>query len=101
MSYLRVFASAIEPADRDEVLRLFHEDVEPVFLQLPGCSSIELALTVEQSAGGLLDGLAISRWGTLEQMEEAVATQTARDSMERISALLRHAPSIRVLEILE
>ena len=100
MAYLRIFSSAIDPADREEVERLFREDVRPTFLGMPGCMGIDLAISVEPNAGGLVDGAAISRWESLEHMNQAVDAPEAQESLGRIGNLLRHSPAIRVFEVL-
>src|SRR5205823_11171208 len=60
--YVRWFLSAVDPADVDDVRRIFEEDVRPVFKGIEGCSSIELVVNKEMNAGGLVEGAALSRW---------------------------------------
>ncbi len=38
--YLRLYQSAVDPDDVDEVRRLFAADVAPVFAACPGCVSV-------------------------------------------------------------
>jgi quinol monooxygenase YgiN len=99
-SYLRIFYSAVDPADVDEVARLFDDDVKPVFGALEGCTSVELVISVDKNAGGLVDGAAISRWSSLAAMEEALASREVAEAMIRVRQLLRQEPVSRVFEVL-
>ena len=98
--YLRIFYSAVDPADVDEVSRLFEDDVKPVFGALAGCESIELVVSVDKNAGGLVDGAAISRWSSLAAMEEALTSRQVAEAMIRVRQLLRQEPVSRVFEVL-
>ncbi len=71
--YLRLYQSAVDPADVAEMQRLFIDDVLPAFIGRAGCVGIELAVTVEPNAVGLVEVAAISRWSTLEEMAAAMA----------------------------
>lgn len=98
--FLRLFLSAVDPADVDEVRTLFLEDVRPTFAAHEGCLGIELIVNVEKNAGGLVDGAALSRWTSLEAMETALATRDVVDSLVRIRQLLRQEPVSKVFEVL-
>ena len=98
--YLRLFQTAVDPADVDDVTRLFEDDVRPVFIAIPGCISIELVLSVEKNAGGLVDGAALSRWSSLEAMEEAVDSRQVAEALIRVRQLLRQEPITKVFEVL-
>ncbi len=97
---LRLFQSTIDPADVEEVRRLFVEDVLPVYKKLEGCLSIELIVRTEPNAGGLVEGAALSRWESRDAMEEAVMSRPAKEAQVRIVELLRQEPVIRVFEVL-
>ena len=97
---LRLFQSTIDPADVEEVRRLFIEDVLPVYEKLDGCLSIELVVRSEPNAGGLVEGAALSRWESRDAMEEAVMSRPAKEAQVRIVELLRQEPVIRVFEVL-
>lgn len=99
-SVLRMFQTAIDPADVDTLCRLFAEDVLPVYRELPGCLGIELVMSVGSSAGGLVEGAAISRWSGLEEMEKAIASRPVTEAQVRVLQLLRQEPVIRVFEVL-
>ena len=101
MALLRLFYSAVDPADVDEVRRVFEEDVRPVFAATDGCRSMELAINVERNAGGLVEGLAVSRWDSRVALDAALASRVVNESMVRILKLLRLEPVTRVFEILE
>lgn len=97
---LRMFHTAVDPADLARVRRLFADDILPVYLALPGCLSMELVMSVDHNPGGLLEGAALSRWESTEAMEEAMASRGAREAQVRIVELLRQEPVVRVFEVL-
>ena len=98
--YLRLFQSAVDPADIDEVTRLFQDDVKPVFAGMRGCLGIELVISVEKNAGGLVDGAAVSRWASIEEMETALESREVAEALIRVRQLLRQEPIPRVFEVL-
>jgi quinol monooxygenase YgiN len=98
--YLRLFQSAVDPADVAEVTRLFADDLNPTFLALAGCLGIELVVNVEKNAGGLVEGAAISRWSSLAAMEEALASREVAEALVRVQQLLRQEPVSKVFEVL-
>lgn len=99
--FLRLFQTAVDPADLDEVRRLFVEDVKPAFEKIPGCRGIQLVLNVDTQAGGLVEGAAISHWDSREQLEEAIESDAAKSSQTRILQLLRQEPVTKTLQVLE
>ena len=97
--YLRLYRSAVDPADVDEVRRLFADDVKPAFEAVVGCLSVELGVSVEKNAGGLVEGAVVSRWASLEAMETAVTSRPVREAIVRVRQLLRQEPVAKVFEI--
>ena len=98
--YIRLFQTAVDPADVEEVARLFEDDVKPVFARLDGCISIELVVSVDKNAGGLVDGAALSRWSSIEKMETALDSREVSEALIRVRQLLRQEPISRVFEVL-
>jgi quinol monooxygenase YgiN len=98
--FLRLYQSAVAPADVEEIKRLFVDDVVPAFSGASGCLGIELAVTVAPNAGGLVEGTAISRWSSLDQMAAAIASHEVREALVRVRQLLRQEPVSKVLEVL-
>ena len=99
MSYVRLFQSAVDPADLEEFERLFEEDVKPVFTALPGCLGIELIMNIDKNAGGLVEGAALSRWASLEELQDALASRQAQEAMVRVVQLLHHEPVTKTFEV--
>jgi len=99
MSYVRLFQSAVDPADLEEFERLFEEDVKPVFTAFPGCLGIELIMNVDKNAGGLIEGAALSRWNSLGELQDALASRQAQEAMVRIVQLLHHEPVTKTFEV--
>ncbi len=99
--YLRFYSTAIDPSDLDQVRRIFAEDIKPVFESLAGCRSMELYVSPDRNAGGLVDGAACSRWDSVEQLSEAVESRAVAESMVRILPFLQVEPVIKVFQVLE
>ena len=97
---VRFFYSAVDPSDVDRVRRLFLEDVRPAFDGLAGCLGIELLINITSNAGGLVDGMAMSRWESLDAMEVALSSRRVSEALVRIVPLLRQEPLARVFEVL-
>ncbi|MEO6121870.1 MAG: hypothetical protein ABIW46_01175 [Acidimicrobiales bacterium] len=97
---LRVFQTAVDPADIATVRELFAEDIVPAYAGLVGCLGVELVMSVDHNAGGLVEGAAISRWASLDEMDRGVSSRDARESQVRIFELLRQEPVVRVFEVL-
>ena len=98
--FLRLYQSAVDPADVEEMQRLFVDDVAPAFARAPGCLGIELTVAVEPNAGGLVEGAAISRWSSLEEMTAAMASHEVQEALVRVRGLLRQEPVSKVLQVL-
>jgi quinol monooxygenase YgiN len=98
--YLRLYQSAVDPADVVEMQRLFADDVVPIFTSRPGCLGVELAVNIEPSAGGLVEGAAISRWSSLDDMASAMASHEVQEALVRVRQLLRQEPVSKVLRVL-
>jgi quinol monooxygenase YgiN len=98
--FVRLYQSAVDPADVEEMRRLFLDDVVPAFAGCAGCLGIELAVTVEANAGGLVEGMAISRWSSLEDMSAAMASHHVQGALVRVRQLLRQEPVSKVLQVL-
>ena len=99
--FVRIFSSAIDPADLPDVRRIFAEDIAPVFRSLTGCLSMELLLGTDHNAGGLVDAAALSRWKSLDELTIAIESRPVTESMVRILPFLRLEPVIRMFEIIE
>jgi quinol monooxygenase YgiN len=99
--YLRLYQSAIDPTDVQEMQRLFAEDVMPVFTGCKGCLGLELTVSVAPNAGGLVEGAAISRWSSLDDMAVALDSHEVREALVRVRLLLRQEPVAKVLQVLQ
>jgi quinol monooxygenase YgiN len=97
---VRMFMSAVAPGDVDELVRLFSEDVAPVFEAHPDCLGIELIRAERAGVGGLIEGGVITRWTSLEAMEAALDTPEIKESQVRVRSLMRRLPLRRFYEVL-
>jgi quinol monooxygenase YgiN len=91
---VRLFFSAVDPADRGEVARIFAEDVKPAFEAQPGCVSIELLVSSDENVGGLVEGVLVSRWDRDTDVENALRSRDVAESLVRVRQLLRLEPVI-------
>jgi quinol monooxygenase YgiN len=98
---LRLFQSAVDPSDVDEVRRLFEDDVKPVFERIEGCTAMELLINREGSPGGLIEGCALSRWTSVDRLEQALSSREVAEALVRIRAMLRQEPVTKTFEVLE
>jgi hypothetical protein len=98
---MRLFQSAVDPSDIDEVRRLFNDDVRPVFEKIEQCRGIDLLVNVEESAGGLIEGCALSRWASVEGMNDALASRAVGEALVRIRTLLRQEPVTKTFQVLD
>jgi quinol monooxygenase YgiN len=98
--FVRFFYSAVDPADSDEVQRIFVEDIKPAFEEV-GCASVELLVNTEANAGGLVEGVVISRWPSTAAMDKALRSRAVTESLVRVREFLRQEPVTRTFEVLE
>ena len=98
--FLRLFSTAIDPSDLDEVQRIFAEDIKPAFEATAGCTWLELVVSTEKSAGGLLDSAVLSHWTSLEELNTALESRVVAESMVRILPLLQLEPVTKTFEVL-
>ena len=96
---VRLYLSAVAPADLDRLVELFQEDVIPAFEAHPDCIGIELIRAEHPGVGGLIEGGALSRWTSIEAMKEALATDALQSSQLRVRELLRRQPIRKVYEV--
>ncbi|MGH8991369.1 MAG: hypothetical protein ACRDZ7_07570 [Acidimicrobiia bacterium] len=98
--FLRLFSTAVDPSDLEEVRRIFTEDIKPAFEAMAGCTWLELVVSTEKNAGGLVDGAVLSHWATLDELNTALESRTVAESMVRILPFLQIEPVTKTFEIL-
>jgi len=101
MAYLRLYLTAVDPADVEDVRRLFHDDVQPAFAGMDGCVDLQLVVGLEKNAGGLVEAGLVSRWSTAAGMDAAFASREVSEGIVRFRELLRQEPVTKVFEISE
>ncbi|GEM_PF-1055917 len=99
--YVRFFFSAVDPADSDEVQRIFFEDVKPAFDAEPSCEGVELLVSTATNVGGLVEGVVMSRWRADADVERALRSRAIAESLVRVRQLLRLEPIIRTFRSLD
>lgn len=99
--YIRMYQSAVDPADVEAIQQLFDDDVRPAFEGTLGCSAIELLINTQENAGGLVDGCALTRWDSLDRLEAALDSRPVREALVRVRELLRQEPVTRTYRVLD
>jgi quinol monooxygenase YgiN len=98
--FLRLFSTAVDPSDLEEVRRIFTENIKPAYEAMTGCTWLELVVATEKSAGGLVDGAVLSHWESLDDLNAALESRTVAESMVRILPFLQIEPVTKTFEIL-
>ena len=98
--FLRLFTTAVDPSDLDEVNRIYTEDIKAAFEAIAGCTLIELVVSTEKSAGGLIDAAVLSHWTSLEELNAALQSRTVAESIVRILPFLQIEPVTKTFEVL-
>lgn len=99
--FVRMFISSVDPDDLPRIRQMFDDDVRPALLDQPGCESVELLANVSRNAGGLVEGAAISRWRSREDLDGALARREVQESIVRVRQFLRQEPVTKTFEVLE
>ncbi|MDQ3940379.1 MAG: antibiotic biosynthesis monooxygenase [Actinomycetota bacterium] len=98
---IRIFDTAMEPDDIDKAKEFFRDDVRPAFESFPGCHGVEMTIGVEEHSGDLVDVASLSRWDSIDAVNEATATDEYKEALARIRQLFRQAPIVRHFELVE
>lgn len=99
--FVRMFISSVDPDDLPRIRQMFDDDVRPALLDQPGCESVELLANVSRNAGGLVEGAAISRWRSREDLDGALSRREVQESIVRVRQFLRQEPVTKTFEVLE
>lgn len=98
---IRIFDTAVDPADVEAAKQLFRDQVRPAFLGFDGCRSIDMVIGVEEHSGDLVDVASISRWDSSEAVEAATSTAEYQDALEEIRKLFAQSPIVRHFSVVE
>lgn len=98
---LRIFDTAMDPADVESGKDLFREKVRPVFDAFDGCHGVEMVIGVEEHSQDLVDVASISRWDSIDSIEAAISSDGYKTAMEDIRKLFQQAPIVRHFELAE
>lgn len=96
---VRVFDTAVDPAEITEAVELFRAKVKPTLESSEGCDGIEMMVGVEERSGDLVDILAISRWESLEAIGRAIGTPGYEEAMRHLRKLFQRTPIVRHFEL--
>lgn len=95
---VRIFDTAMDPADIEAGKKLFRENVVPAFTAFEGCLGVEMVIGVEEHSQDLIDIASISRWESLEAIQKATASESYASALEEIRKLFQQAPIVRHFE---
>jgi heme-degrading monooxygenase HmoA len=98
---IRMFDTAIDPEDTEKAKSLFRDQVQPAFERFEGCEGIEMFIGLETHSGGLTDVAAISRWGSMNMIEKAVASDEYQEAMADLKKLFAQSPIVRHFESID
>jgi quinol monooxygenase YgiN len=98
---IRIFDTAMDPGDVEQAKELFRTEVKPAFAQFDGCHGIEMTIGIEEHSRDLVDVASISRWDSVEAIQEAIHTEAYATAMENIKRLFLQAPLIRHFEAVD
>jgi quinol monooxygenase YgiN len=97
---VRIFDTNIDPADVDAGKELFRTQVKPAFDLFEGCAGIEMHIGIDEHSGDLVDVVAISRWESLEAIDQATATDQYTEALAEIRKLFQRTPIVRHFEVI-
>ncbi len=98
---IRIFDTAMDPDDIETGKRLFREHVVPAFERFEGCHGAEMNLGIEEHSGDLVDVVSISRWDSIDAIEDATRTDEYQQALAEIRKLFQRAPIVRHFELVE
>lgn len=98
---VRIFDTAMDPEDIEQGKQLFRDDVIPVFESFAGCLGVEMIIGVEEHSKDLIDIASISRWESIEAIQQATASPEYGRALDEIRKLFQQAPIIRHFEVAE
>ena len=98
---IRIFDTAMDPDDVEDGKRLFREQVVPAFDAFEGCQGAEMSLGIEEHSGDLIDVVSVSRWDSMDAIQNATKTDEYREALLEIKKLFQRSPIIRHFELVE
>lgn len=98
---VRIFDTAMDPIDVEKGKELFRQQVRPAFDSFDGCHGVEMVIGVEEHSQDLVDVASISRWDSLESIEQATTSDDYKEALEEIRKLFQQAPIVRHFELTE
>lgn len=85
----------------DRGRQIFRDQVRPAFEGFAGCHGIEMYVGVEETAGGFVDIAAVSRWDSLEAIEQATHQPEYDQALAELRDLFEKTPIVRHFEAVD
>jgi quinol monooxygenase YgiN len=98
---VRIFDTAVDPADVERTKDLFRKETQPAFEKFEGCHGIEMLIGVEEHSGDLVDIVAISRWDSLQSIESAIASVDYDRALAELRKLFQQTPIVRHFQTID
>lgn len=95
---VRVFDTAMDPADIEKAKELFRKKVKPTFEAFEGCDGIEMELGIDEHSRDYVDVAAVSRWESMEAIAAATKTPEYEEAMVEFRQLFQQVPLVRHFE---
>jgi quinol monooxygenase YgiN len=98
---VRIFDTAMDPDVIEDAKRIFKDEVQPAFGAFDGCHGVEMHIGVEAHRGELVEIAAISRWDSMEAIEDALASREYEVALVNLRELFAQAPIVRHFQTAE
>ena len=95
---IRIFDTAVDPADVERAKELFRTKARPAFEAFEGCHGIEMYIGVEEHSKDLVPVAAISRWDSARLIDLAVASDEYTEALRDLRLLFAETPLVRHFE---
>lgn len=98
---VRIFDTSVDPGDVERGKQLFRDDVQPAFARFPGCHGIEMLISVEEHSGDFVQIAAVSRWDSMQAIDEATGTTEYATALAELRKLFAQTPIVRHFETID
>jgi quinol monooxygenase YgiN len=98
---VRIFDTSVDPGDVERGKQLFRDDVQPAFAKFPGCHGVEMLISVEEHSGDFVMIAAVSRWDSMQAIDEATKTPEYDVALTELRKLFMQAPIVRHFETID
>lgn len=98
---VRIFDTSVDPGDVERSKQLFRDDVQPAFARFPACHGVEMLISVEEHSGDFVQIAAVSRWDSMQAIDEATETPEYAAALAELRKLFAQTPIVRHFETID